>query len=181
MTFPPATRLGINVWRFAPSASAQKRRGRSMSGGGCRLSRRRDGPDSGRRSARQTAQSAEPQQRNWIWFRSEANGRRLALEEFVALSTEGQAGLTKAMQRYRDGQARRQDVDSIGDGIFELRYRHGTEQFRVLFMHWGPHLVALTAFQKKQPKTPKPDLDRARARARRWWKVFGTDPSGEPS
>lgn len=118
----------------------------------------------------------EPPPRRWIWFRNEPGGRRLAQEEFEALGVDGQAGLTKAMQRYRDGQARRQDVDSIGDGIFELRYRRGAEQFRLLFMLWGPHLVALTAFQKKQPKTPKQDLDRARVRARRWRKVFGTEP-----
>ncbi len=105
----------------------------------------------------------------------------MALDELEALGIDGQAGLTKTMQRYRDGQARRQDVDSIGDGIFELRYRRGTEQFRLLFMHWGPHLVALTAFQKKQPKTPKQDLDRARVRAKRWRQVFGTEPSQGPS
>jgi phage-related protein len=100
----------------------------------------------------------------------------VAQEEFEALATYGRAGLAIRMQRYRDGQARRQDVDSIGDGIFELRYRHGSEQFRLLFMFWGPHLVALTAFQKKQAKTPKQDCDRAHDRARRWREVFGAEP-----
>ncbi len=102
----------------------------------------------------------------------------MAREEFAALDVDGRAGLAKVMQRYRDGQSRRQDVDSIGEGIFELRYRRGTERFRLLFMFWGRHLVALTAFQKKQPKTPKPDLDRARVRARRWREVFGAEPPG---
>ena len=80
------------------------------------------------------------------------------------------------MQRYRDGQARRQDVDHLGDGIYELRYRHGSDQFRVLFMFWGPRLIVLTAFQKKQAKTPKIDHDRARTRAKHWRQAFGTDP-----
>jgi phage-related protein len=102
----------------------------------------------------------------------------VALEEFESLDVDGRAGLTKAMQRYRDGQTRRHDVDSMGDGIFELRYRRGTERFRLLFLMWGPQLVALTAFQKKQPKTPKPDLDRARVRAKRWRQVFGAEPGG---
>ena len=48
----------------------------------------------------------------------------------------------------------------MGDGIFELRYRYGTDRFRLLFIHWGPHLVALTAFQKKQAKTPSPSSTR---------------------
>ena len=64
----------------------------------------------------------------------------------------------------------------MGEGIFELRYRRGTERFRLLFIFWGRHLVALTAFQKKQQKTPKPDLDKARIRARRWRQVFGMEP-----
>ena len=81
------------------------------------------------------------------------------------------------MQRYRDGLARRQDVDHLGDGIYELRYRHGNDQFRMLFIFWGPHLVALTAFQKKQAKTPKVDHDRAQGRAKRWREAYGTEPT----
>lgn len=104
----------------------------------------------------------------------------MAKDEFDALSVEGRAGLVKVMQRYRDGQSRRQDVDALGDGVFELRHRSGTERFRVLFMTWGPHLVALTAFQKKQPRTPKPELDRARSRAKQWRRAFGAKP-GERS
>jgi phage-related protein len=103
----------------------------------------------------------------------------VARDEFEALKVEGRVGLTKVMQRYRDGQSRRQDVDAFGEGVFELRYRAGTERFRVLFMPWGPHLVALTAFQKKQPQTPKPDLDRARARAKQWRRVFGAKPEDD--
>ena len=101
----------------------------------------------------------------------------MALDEFKALDVDGRAGLTKKMQRYRDGETRGRDVDSLGDGIFELRYRHSTDRFRLLFMLWGPHLVALTAFQKKQAKTPKADLDRARVRAKQWRRVFGIGPA----
>lgn len=129
-----------------------------------------------------TGRKAKPEgapPRRWIWFRSERGGRRVALEEFEALDVDGRAGLAAVMQRYRDGQSRRQDVDSMGRGIFELRYRRGTERFRLLFTFWGPHLLALTAFQKKQPKTPKPDLDRALDRAKRWRRTFGTEPTEE--
>jgi phage-related protein len=98
------------------------------------------------------------------------------LEEFKTLDVDGRAGLTKLMQRYRDRQTRAKDVDSLGDGIFELRHRVKHVRFRLLFMHWGPHLVALTAFQKDQRKTPKPDLDRAKVRAKRWVQVFGDKP-----
>jgi phage-related protein len=153
-----------------------------MSGGGGRLSKRHDGQGSARHGV--GAESVQPQElpgRRWIWYRSQPGGHRLALEEFEALDVDGRAGLAKAMQRYRDGETRRHDVDSIGEGIFELRYRHHTERFRLLFMLWGPYLVVLTAFQKKQTKTPKPDLDRARTRAKHWREVFGTRPADEAS
>jgi phage-related protein len=116
-----------------------------------------------------------------VWFRHDVGGRPIAREEFVALAIDGRAGLTKRMQRYRDGETRAKDVDALGDGIFELRHRVKNVRFRLLFMHWGRHLVALTAFQKDQPKTPKPDLDNAKRRAKRWVAVFGDKPPDAPA
>lgn len=141
------------------------------------MSRTRDTRGSSRRDAGSETHRVQPSERKWIWFRTQPGGRLVAREEFEALDVYGRAGLAKTMQRYRDGQARRHDVDSMGDGIFELRYRHGTERFRLLFMFWGPHLVALTVFQKKQAKTSKIDLDRARGRAKHWRRAFGTEPA----
>jgi phage-related protein len=114
--------------------------------------------------------------RRWLWFRNEPRGRSPAEEEFLALPAVGQAGLAAAIKRYRYGELRRGDVDSFGDGLHELRHRSQTLRFRVLFIRWGPHCVGLTAFCKKQSATPKPDLDRARDRARRWREVFGVKP-----
>jgi len=70
-------------------------------------------------------------------------------------------------------------VDSLGDGILELRHRDQTVRLRVLFMSWGQYCVGLTAFCKKEPKTPKTDLDRARDRAKRWRAANGAEPPGE--
>jgi phage-related protein len=84
------------------------------------------------------------------------------------LPPEGRAGLAVKIDRYRHGESRRGDVDSLGDGILEIRHREQTVRFRVLFTKWGRHYVGLTAFCKKEPKTPKIDLERAQARARRW-------------
>lgn len=88
----------------------------------------------------------------------------------------GQAGLAAKIDRYRRGESRPKDVDSLGQGILELRHRFQNLQFRVLFMNWGPCCVGLTAFVKKQPKTPPVDLERARTRAKRWREVFGDKP-----
>ena len=134
-------------------------------------------------STRRGGQAGKPDQparpqivRRWLWFRNELGGRSPAEEEFLSLPAAGQAGLAAAIARYRLGESRRGDVDSLGDGLHELRHRSQTLRFRVLFSRWGPHCVGLTAFCKKQGTTPKPDLDRARQRASRWREVFGVKP-----
>src|SRR5437868_5208330 len=104
-----------------------------MCGGGGSLSRTRGGQDAGQHDGGQGGKQTPSSGRKWIWFRDQPDGRSPALEEFKALDVNGRAGLTKKMQRYRDGQARRQDVDHLGDGIYELRCRYGSEQFRLLF------------------------------------------------
>ena len=119
---------------------------------------------------------AQPARRKWIWFRAEAGGRLLARDEFDALEVQGRAGLAKCIERYLAGESRRKDVDSLGDGLFELRYRHMNNHFRILFTLWGPHCVALTAFYKNQQKTPPGDLRRARRRADQWRETFGRKP-----
>lgn len=122
------------------------------------------------------AGSPPPARRTWIWFRNDVYGRPKAREEFDALPPVPRAGLAKRIDRYLGGESRFKDVDSLGDGILELRHRHLNSHYRVLFMLWGPHCVALTAFHKKQRATPKGELDRARIRARRWKEVFGEEP-----
>jgi phage-related protein len=138
--------------------------------------RSRRGP---RRPTESAAQPQPPPRRRWRWFHNEPGGRLLAQEELDSLAVAGRAGLVKAMERYRDRQTRRNDVKPLGEGLFELRYRYGSEQFRLIFMHWGEQLVALAAFQKKQRKTPKVDLDRARERANQWQSLYGARPAEE--
>ena len=113
----------------------------------------------------------------WLWFRNEAGGRPKAKEEFEKLPTSGQAGLALVIKRYLSGETRFKDVDSLGDDLLELRYRMSNNHYRVIFMHWGPDCVALTAFYKNQRQTPKKDLDRARTRASRWRAVYGSAPT----
>jgi phage-related protein len=117
-----------------------------------------------------------PVVRPWKWWRSQPGGRSAAEEEFLALPTVGQAELAAKITRYRRGESRRSEVDALGDGILEIRHREQTLRFRVLFMNWGRYSVGLTAFCKKEPKTPSPDLARARSRAKLWKEVFGKEP-----
>lgn len=118
----------------------------------------------------------EPKHLKWLWFRTEPGARRSAREEFEKLPTAGRAGLAVVIERFRTGTSRRKDVDSLGSGLYELRYRFGNNHFRVIFTWWGPHCVGLTVFFKNQQKTSKTDLDRARNRAARWRAAFGDEP-----
>jgi phage-related protein len=127
---------------------------------------------------RPTSDTSPPPRRKWIWFRNDRGGRLKAREEFDALPAVPRAALAVRIDRYLNGDSRFKDVDSLGEGILELRHRHLNNHYRVLFMLWGPHCVALTAFYKNQRATPKTDLDRAKARAKRWREVFGSEPRG---
>lgn len=126
-----------------------------------------------KREARQAAPAKPEVVRPWKWFRLEPGARSPAEEEFQDLPAVGRAGLAAVIARYRRGETRTGDVKPVADGILELRHRSGTLQFRVLFIHWGRCCVGLTAFCKKEQKTPRPDLDRAKQRAARWRAIHG--------
>lgn len=126
-----------------------------------------------RRDGDMPAKSSEaPVEPKWIWYRLEVEGRSRAQEEFDDLPPAGQGRLLAVVRRFIDGEARRKDVDHLGDGIYELRTRVGNDHYRVLFSNWGPNWVALTAFYKNQQATPKQDLDRAKDRRDRWEAKF---------
>lgn len=80
------------------------------------------------------------------------------------------------MDQYVAGQLATHNLKPIRDDIYELRWRQGNNHFRVLFFRWGPHPVALTAFQKKQQKTPKTRIITAFERQKIWIKAFGEAP-----
>lgn len=77
-----------------------------------------------------------------------------------------QGELVNRMQRFRMGTTRFKDVDDLGNGIKELRVRVGNNPYRILFCVIGSTPVALTVFYKNQVRTPKTDLDRAKARSK---------------
>jgi|SRR5882724_12446898 len=57
-------------------------------------------------------------------------------------------------------------VDSLGDGIWEVRSRLANRIARILFMVAKGEIVVLHAFIKKQQRTPAQDLDLAKKRKR---------------
>lgn len=135
------------------------------------------GKHDGRGAASESKASTINDRREWYFFRNSRDGRALAREELEGLALSGQTCLSVRMDRHRNGKTRRQDVDSLGDGLFELRCREGNDHFRVIFFHWGPHLVALTCFYKNQRATPPKDLKRAKRRRTQWRQIFGDEPA----
>lgn len=110
----------------------------------------------------------------WQFFRASADGREVFQKEFDKLPRDDRAALAVLMRRYLAGDLRGgDDIKPLRDGIYELRCRRGSVHYRVLFVRWGPHPVALTAFSKNQQRTPQPDVERAIARRKVWKEAFG--------
>lgn len=112
----------------------------------------------------------------WFWFRSSASARPKAYEEFCELPGAAQAVLDLTLIRLIENRSRSADVLHICDGLYELRCRHLNNQYRIIFMRWGPHYVGLVSFLKNQRKLPSRELDRAETRAKKWRTEFGRKP-----
>jgi phage-related protein len=113
---------------------------------------------------------------HWLFFRASAEGRPVFRKELDKLPAQAVAALIVLMDQHIAGQLAGHNLKPIRDDIYELRWRQGNNHFRVLFFRWGPHPVALTAFQKKQQKTPKTRIDTAFERQKNWIKAFGEAP-----
>jgi transcriptional regulator with XRE-family HTH domain/putative component of toxin-antitoxin plasmid stabilization module len=94
----------------------------------------------------------------WVWYRPHPDARSAAEEEFEDLPTDAQARLWARMVKFKEGRPSPRDVDSLGDGILEIRVRVGSDRYRLLFFCHGRTCVALTAFHKKHAMSD--DLER---------------------
>ncbi|GAA3913741.1 type II toxin-antitoxin system RelE/ParE family toxin [Actinoplanes auranticolor] len=131
-----------------------------------------------RRQKDSEASDASPQvrqERKWIWYHPEQDGKP-AKKEFNSLPAAGKGRLLAVVKRYLEGASRRHDIDHLGSGMYEARTQVGNDHYRVLFFHWGPDCVALTAFYKNQRKTPKVEKERAESRRTQWEGQYGKHP-----
>ena len=101
---------------------------------------------------------------DWLWWPNEPGRRSRAEEEFFDLPPLVRGALAERMKRFLDGETRFKDLDDLGDGIRELRFREKNNHYRILFFVDGRLCVGLTCFSKNQRKTEKQDLDRAKDR-----------------
>lgn len=127
---------------------------------------------SARRSEAGGEGSPGPRYQGWQYYRG-ANGSDPVRKDRGRLAPPVQAGLDVRMARFRDGSSLRQDHKPLGEGLHELRFRIGNNQFRLIFAIWGDRLLALDVFYKNQNKT---STDRAATRWRDWKKRNGDEP-----
>lgn len=101
---------------------------------------------------------------DWVWWPNIPGRRSRAEEEFFKLPANVQGELLTRIKRLLTGETRFKDVDDLGDGIKELRYRVGNNHYRILFFVRESICVGVTCFYKNKQKTEKVDLDRAKNR-----------------
>ncbi|HEY8746942.1 MAG TPA: type II toxin-antitoxin system RelE/ParE family toxin [Tepidisphaeraceae bacterium] len=63
---------------------------------------------------------------------------------------------------------RRPHVDYLRDGIYELRAKERTVQYRILFFYHGRNAVILAHALTKEKTVPDRDIERAKERKRRY-------------
>lgn len=73
----------------------------------------------------------------------------------------------------RGHELRRPEADLLRDGIYELRIRQGTVQYRLLYFFRGRNVAILAHALTKEDKVPPIDIDRAIRRK----KMFEKNPA----
>lgn len=112
-----------------------------------------------------------------IFFKG-ADGSAPVLEWLVELRETNEKAFAKCMVRIErleeaGHELRRPEADILRDGIFELRARQGTVQYRILYFFHGKNAAVLAHALTKEDKVPHEDIDRALERK----KLFAKHPA----
>ena len=100
----------------------------------------------------------------------EDNGTVPILEWLDGLPCKVQDKCTARVKRLRDlgHELRRPEADYLRDGIYELRLRHQTVNYRVLYFFYGKSVVVLTNGLTKEKQITQGDIDKAIALRKRF-------------
>lgn len=99
-----------------------------------------------------------------IEFYQKANGEYPALDFINAQPTKMKTKIYRKVQLLKEvGNALREpDSKFLGDGIFELRTKQGSDITRVLYFFFvGKRIVLTNGFVKKTDKTPRNEIEKA--------------------
>jgi len=92
-----------------------------------------------------------------------ANGTVPLLDWLDSLPDRARQNCIVKIERLRvlGFELRRPDCDYLQDGIYELRARHGTVNYRVLYAFAGRNIVLLSHGCTKERTVPKKEVERA--------------------
>ncbi len=111
-----------------------------------------------------------------VEFYEKENGEK-PVEEFLnALQPKMRAKLSGMMELLKEygTDLREPYSEFLGDGIFELRCKQGSDITRVLyFFYVGRRIIMTNGFVKKQQKTPRKELDLAKKRRADYLERYG--------
>ncbi|KCZ54023.1 hypothetical protein HY29_02845 [Hyphomonas beringensis] len=88
------------------------------------------------------------------------------VDEFLAELEAGAEARSRRLMKLLEekGGAMRTDSKPLGDGLFELKIKHKKREYRLLYFFHDEAAVFVNCFEKKTRKTPKRELDNAKAR-----------------
>ena len=106
-------------------------------------------------------------------FYQSAQGRIPVADFLDSLDTKMQAkmvGLLEILEE-KGSELRLPYSRSLGDGIFELRCKQGSNISRILyFFYFGQHIIITNGFVKKSQQTPAGEIQLAKKRRDDWIK-----------
>lgn len=103
------------------------------------------------------------------WFAPGGESTPVSKREFQSLDLQGQAALAEKLDSLRRAEIGLKDLRHLRDGIYEVRVRVGSNQYRATIIQDSPvHFIILSCFTKKSAKTPKQELDKAIERSKAW-------------
>lgn len=112
-----------------------------------------------------------------VVFYRDTDGTAPVLKWLDELSRRNKPALVKAHARLallaeRGAELRRPVADAIGNGLYELRWRVGTANCRILYFFHGQAVAIVAHGLTKSATLPPADIERALARKR----AFESDP-----
>jgi phage-related protein len=113
-----------------------------------------------------------------VVFFKESDGSVPVLQWLEDLRRRNEKAFAKCMVRVErleqvGHELRRPEADILRDGIYELRARQGTVQYRILYFFHGKCVVVLTHALTKEERVPDAEIARAVKRMR----IFESNPT----
>jgi phage-related protein len=108
-----------------------------------------------------------------VYFYREADGRSTVLDWLTDLRGTDAKAFVQCLAKLRllkmlGFELRRPAADYLRDGIYELRAKHGTVQYRMLYFFHGRNIAIVAHGLTKRKEVPAVDIDRATERRRRY-------------